>query len=404
MAKKILIGTTDRTVLVFIPDPASTTGTGKTGLTGASFTVSNTRVETDNDVVVTDYTSSLTTLSALTDAHTDWGMKEVSATLAPGLYRLDLADAVFASGAWYSVVWVGITSGLAAASPIEFQLVAYNELDAVRMGLTALPNAAADAAGGLPISDAGGLDLDAQRTDVSAILTDTGTTLDGKIDSILTDTGTTLDGKIDSILADTAELQTDWANGGRLDLLLDATLADTNELQTDWANGGRLDLIVDAILDDTDLIDDGTSGLAKIATDVAAILVDTGTDIPATLSTIATDTTTDIPATLSTIAGYLDTEIAAIKAKTDNLPSDPADASDVAAAITAAWTTALTESYATDGSAATPAQLLYMLWSAVAEFSISGTTITAKKLDGSTTAMTFTVDSATDPTSRTRAT
>lgn len=34
---------------------------------------------------------------------------------------------------------------------------------------------------------------------------------------------------------------------------------------------------------------------------------------------------------LSAIAGYLDTEIAAIKAKTDNLPSDPADASDVAA-------------------------------------------------------------------------
>ncbi|MDX9787950.1 MAG: hypothetical protein RBT11_14285 [Desulfobacterales bacterium] len=32
--------------------------------------------------------------------------------------------------------------------------------DAVRGGMTALPNAAADAAGGLPISDAGGLDLD----------------------------------------------------------------------------------------------------------------------------------------------------------------------------------------------------------------------------------------------------
>ena len=34
--------------------------------------------------------------------------------------------------------------------------------DGVRAGLTALPNAAADAAGGLPISDAGGLDLDAR--------------------------------------------------------------------------------------------------------------------------------------------------------------------------------------------------------------------------------------------------
>jgi len=40
---------------------------------------------------------------------------------------------------------------------------------------TALPDAAADAAGGLPISDGGGLDLDTQiGTDIDAILTDTG--------------------------------------------------------------------------------------------------------------------------------------------------------------------------------------------------------------------------------------
>lgn len=49
------------------------------------------------------------------------------------------------------------------------------------------------------------------------------------------------------VLADTNELQTDWANGGRLDLLIDAILADTGELQTDWTDGGRLDLIIDAI-------------------------------------------------------------------------------------------------------------------------------------------------------------
>jgi len=36
----------------------------------------------------------------------------------------------------------------------------WNPDDGVRLGITALPNAAADAAGGLPISDAGGLDLD----------------------------------------------------------------------------------------------------------------------------------------------------------------------------------------------------------------------------------------------------
>src|SRR5262249_20176795 len=67
-------------------------------------------------------------------------------------------------------------------------------------------------------------------------------------------------------------------------------------------------------------------------------------------------------------------------------------------------TTALTEAYASDGSAATLSQLLYMIWSLLAERSISSTTLTAKKLDGSTTAMTFTLDSSSAPTSQTRAT
>ena len=158
----ILIGTVDRTILVFIADSAQTDGSGKTGLVAANLECSYTRVETDNDVVMTDVTSSLNNLSALTDAHNDWGLLEVSSTLAPGLYRLDIADAVFATGAWYAVVYVQVASSDAAPSPKQFNLVAYNKLDGVRLGLTALPNAAADAAGGLPISDAGGLDLDAK--------------------------------------------------------------------------------------------------------------------------------------------------------------------------------------------------------------------------------------------------
>ena len=44
----------------------------------------------------------------------------------------------------------------------------------------------------------------------------------------------------------------------------------------------------------------------------------------------------DIYASQVAIAGYIDTEVSAIKAKTDNLPSDPADQSAVEAAITAA--------------------------------------------------------------------
>ena len=71
-----------------------------------------------------------------------------------------------------------------------------------------------------------------------------------------------------------------------------------------------------------------------VDTEVAAIKAKTDnlpTD-PADASDIAASFGT-VNATLSTIAGYIDTEVAAIKAKTDNLPTDPADASDIAAAF-----------------------------------------------------------------------
>jgi hypothetical protein len=50
------------------------------------------------------------------------------------------------------------------ADPVDdrYMITAYDPFDSVRLGLTALPNAAANAAGGLPISDAGALDLDTQ--------------------------------------------------------------------------------------------------------------------------------------------------------------------------------------------------------------------------------------------------
>jgi hypothetical protein len=59
------------------------------------------------------------------------------------------------------------------ADPVDdrYEIVAYDPQDVVRLGLTALPNAAADAAGGLPISDAGGLDLDTLLARLDAAIT-----------------------------------------------------------------------------------------------------------------------------------------------------------------------------------------------------------------------------------------
>lgn len=67
-------------------------------------------------------------------------------------------------------------------------------------------------------------------------------------------------------------------------------------------------------------------------------------------------------------------------------------------------TTQMTEVYAADGIAPTLSQCLFLIMQAGGEFAISGTTITAKKLDGTTTAATYTLDDSSNPTSRTRAT
>lgn len=64
----------------------------------------------------------------------------------------------------------------------------------------------------------------------------------------------------------------------------------------------------------------------------------------------------------------------------------------------------IAESYAATGVEGTPAQILYFMQQTFSQFEIGGVTITVKKLDGSTTAATFVMDSSGSPTSRTRAT
>ena len=253
------------------------------------------------------------------------------------------------------------------------------------------------------------------KTDIDAILVDTGTTLDGKIDvidgivdSILVDTGTTLNDKIDVIdgIADSILVDTGTTLDGKLDTIdnfLDtevaAILADTNELQTDWANGGRLDVLLDSVISKVDVVD----GI------VDSILVDTGTTIPATIATI--DTVVDAILVDTAVIGAAGAGLTAVPwnaswdAEVQSEVTDALNAYDppTKAEMDAMWTTAMVESYAGDNVDATPAQILYMILCAVSEFSISGTTITGKEIDGSTTAMTWTLDDATSPTSRTRA-
>lgn len=100
-------------------------------------------------------------LASLATAHTDCSFIHID----DGYYRVDLPDAAWAACACCVSV-AGTVTGMIVIGNTH-PLVSYNPLDTVRLGLTALPSAAADAAGGLPISDAGGLDLDGMNTTVA---------------------------------------------------------------------------------------------------------------------------------------------------------------------------------------------------------------------------------------------
>ena len=160
-----------------------------------------------------------------------------------------------------------------------------------------------------------------------------------------------------AIIADTNELQTDWANGGRLDLILDSRssqasvdvidgIVDSILIDTDTTIPGLIttvDTVVDAIKVVTDAIPDSgamssiatAAALATVDSNVDAILVDTNTTIPGLIATvdanvdaILVDTDSTIPALITTV----DTVVDAIKVVTDAIPDNGAMTSIATAA------------------------------------------------------------------------
>ena len=139
-----------------------------------------------------------------------------------------------------------------------------------------------------------------------------------------------------------------------------AILADTNELQGDWTNGGRLDLIIDELTTNVDAVETDTQDLqTQVGT--------AGAGLTAVVWNAAWDAEVQ-----SEVDDALDTTLA------DSVPAD--------------------------GTRPTLRQAMYMVVQFLHERAVSGTTVTVKKVDGSTGLLTLTLDDGTDPTSITRAT
>src|SRR5215831_19709848 len=140
-------GRTNLMIKLFIQDSSKTDGSGLTGLTSSTSGLVCRRAR-DDDGNTGGITIGLS--SATLGTYTSGGFVEKDATNMPGIYEFGVPSTATASG---SETCVMMFRGAANMVPcvVELQLTAFDPQDAVRAGLTALPNAAASANGGLPI-------------------------------------------------------------------------------------------------------------------------------------------------------------------------------------------------------------------------------------------------------------
>jgi len=422
----------------------STTGQGITGLSSASSGLIISTI-VDNAATATTYTVAGSTIESITTlgtyaapTATKCRFKEVDATNHPGLYEFQFADARYAvSSSRKLVISVSGAANLLGAD-YEIALIQANLYDAVRLGLTALPNAAAEASGGLPTLSAAQASNGTINANVHRWLTGTPNALQsGRVDSYL---GAVASGVVAAASFAAGALDAVWSTATRLltagtNIVLakgtgvtgfnDITAADV------WAAGTRSLTTFGSLVADTatavwasvirSLTDKGDFTLtsaydpAKTAAQAGDAMTLTagertsiGTAVWASASrtlssfgTLVADVATAVwgAATRTLSAFGFSVTVGTNNDKTGySLATAPPTAAEILSQALSA------ESYAADGAVPTLSQALYMLLSEVGEFSISGTTLTCKKLDGTTTSMTFTLNSATAPTSRTRAT
>lgn len=288
---KIKRGSTNVRRLIFIGDSSSTTGAGLANLTSASAGLVCWYFAGDlnNDVQVTLVSGTLGT-------YTSGGFVAVDNTNMPGWYEIGIPNAALDGGNEVAIQLRGATNMVPVNVYIELDSVDYQ--DSTAFGLSRLDASISSRS----TLDATGVWAATTRTitggtvgTVSGAVTSDAAGIRSAIGLLNPDLGSRLDAitdKADEILSTTNKLDTALQIDGPVWQFT------TNALE----NGGGLDAA-------------GVRAAVGLASD----------NLDTQLNSLGS--------TLVTIGGYIDTEVAAIKAKTDNLPSDPADQSILLDAI-----------------------------------------------------------------------
>lgn len=299
-------GSTSQSTELFLVQKAAATSPGDP-ITGLAY---NTSSLTAYYKINGTGTATAITLATQTDtgAYSSGGFVETSSTNAPGCYRFDIPDACLATAGEVTIVFNGAAN--MATHSVKVICTAIDLYDSVRAGMTALANAAAGAAGGLPI-------LGVNATVVGPNM---------------------LWGQVEGGTAQSATATTLVGRSAATDNSIKAgmTLYAYGSTQAYWQS-----VVIDSVSGDTFTIaawpiatPTGTITYAVIATPQATSAL----PIPrVTLVDTLTNYTGNTPQT-GDVYPKVDTEVAAIKAVTDLLP----DAGALSSLATAAALTTLT--------------------------------------------------------------
>ena len=339
-------GLTDVTVYLFVQDSSKTTGEGLTGLAynTANLVASYVRPLGSRTAIT------LATLAAVTSAHTDGGFKEIDATNMPGVYRLDLPDAVCATGVPSAVVMLNGASNMTPVL-LEIQLTDFdlnstsNTVGTVTnlTNLPSIPNNWLTAAG--IAADAGAEIADAVWDEAISGHTTAGSF--GAKNQKVVPSETIGDYKADvSSLATSAALATVGSNVTSIKAKTDTIPASPAAVGSPMTLtvGERTAIaneVESQIIDDTD-----AEKVLKAITDKIASVNPSLDDLTLAgiASAVRTELTTElarIDAAISTrlaTAGYTapaNADISTIKSKTDNLPASPAASGEYTSALSA---------------------------------------------------------------------
>ena len=396
------------------------TGAGLTGLTSASSGLIISTIA-DNEATATAYTVAASNVETITTLGTyaapssgKCRFKEVDATNHKGVYEIQIADARFAVSSAKSLLVSVSGATNAAETDVVIPLRDLDPFDAVRAGLTALPNAAAEASGGLITRGTG----TGQLTVSSGVVTANTTQLAGQ--TVTAAAGVTFPTSVSSLTA--AGVRTELTTElGRIDVAVSSRLATSGyttpptaaanasavrtELSTEL---GRIDVATSTRLASASYTAPLTTGQTAAAVWNALIASYTVTGSFGQRVLRSSNTQAEVAVNGN---GHVASVLHSSEAGSITVGAFAAGAIDAAALAsdaateiaTATLTTAMTESYRAAGVAPTLAQAAFELLAHMGDSSISDQTKTLRKIDG-TTAKTFTLNSSTAPTSITEAT